>query len=368
MAGFNPFDALTNMTRAAMDEHLQKEMLSKHTSAYAKLMDNPITQHGRSLTGSILYKEHDGRWVNTGIEQYGREIIDPFASINLDWVRFIKNMAVDGFDYELSTGNTLESVLSGDTGSFSVGGARTLIAMHNEELMAVRSEIVRAINKAIYTGANVLDENSKGFQGFAQIMANGEAYGGINHDGLGEHDWVSSLTGDRPMKWNPIYYDANGQAVSLFGEIESLMIDLMHGGSKVTPMGIQNEYWMFCSQRQYSNILRHENIRGALRRPISESGGANPDISGFFQPLVWDAYNLRIWPDTDCPDDELYVFNKNCLRFAQINNDQRFMRKWRLGAEQDTIMIPYQKTCQMWCDDRSQTGRIVNIGGAGITE
>lgn len=365
---FDPFDALTNMTRRAMDDYLQKELLSKHTSAYAKLMMDPITQHGASLSGNIYYKEHEGRWVNTGVEQYGREILDPYATINLHWVRFIKNMTVDGFDYELNTGQALESVLSGDNGSFSVGGARTLIAQHKEELMQIHGEVIRAINKAIYTGENVTDPESAGFQGFQQIMDPDASYGGIAPDGLGQHDWVSSLTGQPPNKWSPIYYDAGGQAVSLFGEIESIMIDLAHGGSKFTPMGLENEYWMFISQRQYSNIQRHEALRGVLRRPVSESGGANPDISGFKQPLVWDSYNLYIWPDTDCPDTEIYIFNKKCVRFGQITNDQRFMRKWRIGSEQDTIMIPFYKTCQLWCDDRSQTGRITNIGGAGITE
>ena len=365
---FDPLAALTNMTRKAFDDELNRELLDKHTSAISKLLMNPKTQAGRALAGNILYREHGSRWVTSGLEQYGREIIQPFASIQLEWVRFTKSMTIDGFDYEKNSGQMLEDAMSGDSGSFSVGGARTLIALHKEELMGLRAEILRDLNKAVYRGGGVRDPNHQGFQGFQQIMDPEASYGGIAPDGLGEHDWDSALTGDRPSKWQPIYYNAEGRAVSLFGEIESMMIDLHRGGSQHTPMGVTNEFNMFIAQRQYSNMLRHESIRGALRRPITESGGANPDISGFMKPLVWDDYNLKIYPDTDCPLDEIYVYNTNCLKFGQINTDTTFMRKWRLADNQDSLMIPFLKSCQLWCNDRSQTGRIVGIGGAGITE
>ena len=368
---FDPLDTLTNLTRSALDDHLNTDMLTKHTSAYAKLMMDPITQAGEALTGTTLWREHQGRWVTSGVAQYGREIIDPYTSLRLEWVRYIKSMTVDGFQYERNTGQDLESSLSsGGMGNFSVGGARTLISMHKNELLGIRNEIIRDINKSIYFGGNTGDPQNRGFLGFQQIMAQNETYGQIEYDQLGQHDWESTLlastdgvTDARPFRWNPLFKDLNGEALSLHGELESAMIDLNHGGSAITPMGITNNYWMFCHQRLYADMLRSETLRNQLRRDIGTGGpGGNPDIGGVTAPLVWDSYNLSIFPDTDCPVDEVYIINPKCVKFAQPNSDQTFMRKWRLGSEQDTIMIPFYKTCQMWCDDRSQTCRLFNIG------
>lgn len=354
------FAALTNMMRSAMDDHLNTRVLERHTTAFAHHMMNPITQVGRSLQFNLLVGTHDGQWTNSGTTPWSRALRQVFASGSIPWARFIKSMNVDGMEYELQTGKTLDAAL--DAGNFSVGEARTLVAYTREELMAVHREIERDINKAIHRGGTIPGSNDQ-FYGYQQITAPETDWGGFAYDHFGQHEWDSILLGDTPPYINnPITKDMGGQPFSIFGDFENLMIDLNHGGSKSTAMGIDQKYICFVHQRVFSDILKHDKMRGVLRRSVGPT--ADADISGFTGggSLYWDAYNLEIKPDSDAPVSRVVVFNEACVRLAQVNKDQRFMRKWRLGSAQDTVLVPFAKSTQLWCDDRSQTGALYNIG------
>ena len=360
MPNIDPFDAISNMTRSAMDDVLNKRVLSQHNSAYMVMMGHAYTQHGRDLQTNLLVGEHAGRWTRSGQTAWDRSIRNVFASGRIEWARFIKSMNVDGFDYERQVGKKLHTAF--DSGSFSVGKARTLVSLHLEEAMGTRDEMTRDINNAIHF-SGTQPSGGEGFLGFDKLTAAEESWAGNAPDAFGKHKWNSALLNKKPYINAPLTRDMEGNPFSLFGEFEDLMIDLNHGGSQATPLGVDVEYQAFIAQRIFSDILKSPHMRGVLRRSTTGEP-ANAEISGIkaTEPLRWDAYNLTIYPDSMAPNTRVVVINKECVRLAQISDDQTFTEPWRLGADADTALVPFSKSIQLWADDRSQSGALYNIG------
>lgn len=362
MSVIDPYQAMTNLTRAALDTDLNSRVLNTTDSAFAYLMQRPITQVGRNLQVNLLVGEHEGAWVGSGTTPWSRLIRNVYASGQIEWVRFLKSMNVDGMTYKQQTGQDLDDALS--SGGFSSGGARTLVAIHKNELMATRSEIPRDIEKAIHRGGVSSDGSGAKFHGFNELVAPETDWAGFSYQKFGQHEWHSILLDNtRPYINNPITKNMGGNQFSLFGDFENLLIDLTQSTSASgVEMSVNDEYVCFLHRRILADIMKHDTMRGVLRRTAGDNG-SNKDVGGFSAGAVrWDEYNLTFVPSTWAVISRVVVANSMCVKLAQIDEDNTYVKKWRAGADSDTCSIPLWKDTQLWCDNRSQVGALLNIG------
>ena len=361
------FAILTAFTRKAFDTDLNTSMLARNITAFRILTeDNFETETGEKIQVAVQIREHKGRSVKSGVEPYPATIINPYETFDLEWSRYINGMAIDGLTYKLNTGQDLEKAIGMGMGILSDGTAKTLINIHKNELMDLVATCQREISTMIYSDGS--GNAGADLQGFDLIMDSQRPYGGRETTAFGYHDWEQALQGainpqenGRPARHSPFEKIVSG-ALSVYGDLEALLIDLNRRGGKhvkaqdKVPM---MEHLLFMSQPVYSDITGV--LRNVLRRPTTGSGG-DAEIGGFRDGMMWDEYNARLYPDSDCPSNTIIAFNRHCLKYVQMDGDRKYMKKWRLSDSQDSILIPFYKDHQLRCDDRSQTGRLRGFG------
>ena len=358
------FDILTAFTRSAFDEDLNIKMLAKNITLYRMMTEqNAVVETGKKIQVAVQIGEHQGRSVKSGTEPYPAEILQVFEEFDIDWCRYINGMAIDGFTYRLNTGMELEDAIGAGAGVLSDGSAKTLINIHKNELMGLVGTCQRQISKMMYgdgtanKGADLL--------GLGLIMDSQRPYGGRSTTEFGYHDWKQALQGalnpqenGKPARHSPFEKDLAGAALEVYGDLEHVLIDLNRRGSKYTE-GQEHlpdmDHWLFMSPPTYAAVMNV--LRDDLRRPTTGTGG-DPEIGGFQSGMYWEEYYAKLFPDADCPDDHIYGFNRNCLKYCQMDTDKKFMKKWRLSDTQDSIIVPFFKDHQLRCDDRSQTFRL----------
>ena len=367
---FTQSDILTQLTRKAYDTDF-KSLLGKNITLFKNLCQRrPKTAKGEKITNNVMIDEHPGISAQSGLTPYPFTLKNVWGHSDLQWTRYLNGMQIDGFEYEKNSGQSLEDALSGGAmGMLSSGSAKTLVAMHKNELMGVTLTSYRDINKQLYGDGS--GNGNKDIGGLNIIADPNSDYAGRSPTAFGYHDWVMALEdpnspneNGRPARWSPIYKDLQSNALAIYGDLENLLITLHRGGSIHSGQMEDEpdyEFEIYISQKVYAQI--EGVMRGDLERVVTQNSNANSDVGGITTGLKWDAYNAMFYPDVDCPDNELYTFNIYCVEYNQMNDDTRYMQKWRISPTQDTIAIPFLKTHQLHCRDRSQVGRLSNFSG-----
>ena len=356
------------LTRKALDETYHDFLDEKITLFQNLVVGRPQMAVGESLAIRSMIDDHQGISSRSGYDTYPFSAKNVWGLGSLHWTEYKNGLSVDGHLYKRQTGQNLEDALRGTgNGAFSSGTVRTLISMNRDELMAMPRACQRQISKQLYGDGTGNDNND--IVGFRRIMDWTQDYATISPTGYGYHDWQMALQNPSspnqdgyPAKWSPIGKDIGGAPLSVYGDLQRMLITLMKGGSDFA-MDLKGnspqEFEVYLSQPHYAEIS--EVLRGVLRRPTTESGGMNSDVGAIRDRLRWDEYKTTFYPDGDCPDGEMFIFNTNCLHYYQMDSDKMYMRKWRLSPTQDIIVIPFQKMHQLLCNDRSQTGRFTNF-------
>ena len=363
-------DVLNRFTRLAMDEEVNLGMLAEDITLFKKLaLDNPRTVKGADIAINVMHDEHEGLATQTGQTAYPFTVKNVYGTGKLQWTRHINGMGIDGFIYEENTGRVLEDDLSRGMEMVGDGSAMTLINLYKHEAMATLFASQRKIGREMYGDGS--GDGGAAIGGLNAMAHPDRDYGGKATSAFGYHSWTLPLenpggdvVGGKLARWSPIFKDLSGSALSVYGDLQAGLIGLNHGGSihsMETGQAGPREFWGFCSQKTHGEI--EEIMRETLSRDVTENSDANSDIGAFSQPIVWKNYRSKIFPDTQCPDDEIYVFNRYCVQYLQQNDDQKYVGKWRLGETQDFVGIPYRKMHQMWTDDRSQILRFSNFNG-----
>ena len=367
--------ALDVATRSAMDEHVNVNVLDRHTSAVQLLRKTAFTDSGAKLQSSLIYKRKDTQVVSSGMTPLDRDPVQPFGFMEWDWVRFQKGHTVDGFAYQKNTGERLSAAIARQ--DFSMGNARTLIDMEKKSILNERAGILQDINHAIIHGATVSDNGGLfKFNGLVDICKENQSFGGRKHTDFGQFEWESAVRpGTNSYIHNPVYLDCagidatehesgtgaalTGNVLHIYthedGSLEDVMIDLCNAGSRYSEMGLEFEYISLWNQQDFAAIQKNDYIRGLLRRTTNEA-----DIGGV-GGLKWDAYNLSFYTDSDMPKGMSFIYNTVCFRLGQLDEDWSFYRNWAQGETTDSLLIRMDKGCQTWMDNRSQFGKVFNF-------
>jgi hypothetical protein len=250
------------------------------------------------------------------------------------------------------------------------GTIRTLINIYQKELMGMHGTCQREIASQMYGDGSGNDD--KDLDGLGIICDSQVGYGGKETDAFGYHNWQQTLEGAQnpqengcPARHAPFDKDFNQGNVSVYGDLEAVLIDINRRGGNhaIAQENVpEMEIWVFLPQRDYSRITHV--LRNVLRRPTERGGqGASAEIGGFVEGMYWEEYNAWFYPDTRCPAEHMYGFNRHCLKYAQMDDDQQYIQMIRVADSQDAILIPVHKDHNFKCDDRSQCFRFYNYSG-----
>ena len=363
---FNIYKTITAFTRKAYDQEFNN-MLDEDNTLFMNLaLGRPATVKGNELAIRNIIDGRQGFSSRSGYDTYNFTVKNVWGYGNIYWVEYKNGIGIDGHEYKIQTGQELEDALDDGAGMLSSGGVRTLIALHKEDVMAQTVDCYRQISAEMYGDGT--GSNGNAIVGLNAIMDPTMDYAGIAPLAYGYHDWEAAIDdldsptqNGHPAKWAPLYKDCANQPMSVYTDLQRLLIALNFGGSKKSramPNAMKRSYDIYMSQRNYADI--EHILRDKLRRPDT-GDGASAEIGGFQDRLHWDAYRATLYPDTDCPNDEIYIFNVNCLKYCQQDTDTKYMKRWRLSPNQDVVGIPYKKMHQLRCDNRSQTGRLSNF-------
>lgn len=383
---FGASDYLTNLTRGVMDDKEYMSLLAKTNTALYLMMKDPVVQQGSHLVANVVYKRKKARVTNTGAAPFQRTVNPPHITGREQFVRVQLEYGIDGFEFKLQSGVDLEDAVNGN---FTRKGMRTLVNAHKNEFISAQDDFSRDLNKYIINGGTVDNDNNGAtsdtitgqyggskFIGLRNLAFDAApAWGGLAASSLGDHEFDGFTAGEKQKQWAPVTkaYAAPAAATPTADEITAatlsiggsgdlfkLMSILNHGGSQIRPSSaFDAKYVGLISQNMRGMII--DAFGDKLRRNIGEGGGASTDVTGFRRPIVFEEFNLELYPDTDMPDGEILVWNPACVRLGCIDRDMKYVKKWALSTSNNTCVVPFRKEAQLYCNDLSQIGGITGI-------
>lgn len=358
---YGPLDFINNMTRAMMDDTEYMSLLAQTNTALFLLYQNTVTQGGNRAVANVLYKDYTGEVVSTGQAEYKKDVDNPHATGVEQMVMYKDEVTVDGFDFESLVGRDLESVISG--GMIPRAQGRAFVNAYANEIENRQGAFTRGLNHIAIHGGAVAPEN-KGqfggdrFIGLKDLASSGSNWG--NLPDLGNHNF-NGFDGNPQPRWAPVTKEGVGALdIGADGDLALLMTILNHGGSQIRPSrAFQARYVGICSQVMRNKIIAAWGDQ--VRRPLAEGSGLNVDITGARRPLMFEEFNLMIYPETDIDDETIIVWNPACIRLAENNSDRRYVKSWFLSTTNYTATLPLRKRAQLWCCDQSQIGMLGGI-------
>ena len=188
---WDPTDAISALTRNVLDTSVHRDMLSESNTALRLMMQNPIEQVSGGVQANIIIDEDPTTIRSTGGATVTGTVKRKMASVREPFVRFEKQVFIDGFNYQLiSGGRQLSSDMS--PSAFGNGGMHQLVNYHKEIVMNEINQVLRSMNDSIIKGGDIDaadqgpqalvpsgDANkSKRFVGLMDLAADGASYGG----------------------------------------------------------------------------------------------------------------------------------------------------------------------------------------------
>lgn len=360
---FGPLDYINNYTRGLMDDRTYMSLLAKTNTALYLMLRNPITQAGAYAQANIVYKRKKARVVSTGQYEYNKTIDPPHITGRQQMVMAALEYAIDGYDFESMAGTDLESVVGGS--SIPRASARAFVNAYAEELMSAQADMSRDLNHFLIHGGAVAPSDRGQFGGdrwigLKELATPGAGWGGLTQSDFGNHEF-DGFDGNPQPQWAPVTKEAVGALnIGGDGDLALMMSILNHGGSQITPSrAFDATYVGICSQNTRMKIVGA--LGDQVRRPITASGEANPDVTGFKSAISFDEFNLMLYAETDIEDGIILVWNPACIRFAENNSDRRYVKGWLLSTTNYTATLPFRKRGQLWCCDLSQIGMLSGI-------
>ena len=338
---------LTYAIRAAYDDDLYESLLSEESQHFGMLQAGAVMKWGDRIDVNLIVEDPVGDWYNDS-DRFNYRKKDPIQKGTLTWRKFY-------------TGNSLteDEINAFGTNFVNLRNARGLSDLNSRHALVLIDKIaaeVKQMNKYItkrIAAAVLGDGEGRGGRlvtGLDAITKRDAPYAGIDPDAYGELDIESVLTGKREGKWQPHELDLANE-----------------------PIG-QDHLTMLCSAIHRSSMM--VAIRGVI--PVAKFNYLNlqyePDKPrnnaalrlGFGRHIFYDEHNLTIFPESFLTGASL-----GSKGFFYMPSRVGYLVNKALNMLFSGVMLTYdqpmgayrvQHKCQMRCDDRTRTGRMINMG------